>query len=532
MINTQRTNNIQVKTIGKDINYPTWLEYGILALILSSVIIRFTWYGNEIHYFDLAHRWVDPGAFTEHHAARDSSAGRVVAFLLMGSSIRLFGMEMAYAVLTTGLVLAFPAAYFVMVRALKVAILPAAAALAIFVLSAQSLVAYEGMFGSIEPKSFAYLCVLFGLACGFRNRRILAAILFAGAVYLHFLIGAFWGAAILLYYVLHDRGYRAALTPMLVFLCASLPLFLVIALERFGGAHVPLTVDGSSLGAIYSDFRHPHHLSPFLDMDVFLSSWLPGLLLHGVFALAILAWVRLTKEQNPAFSLWLCGLNGYMLLITGLAYLDRETHLISMFFVFRPGSLILLLTLVWGLSRIFEVTSILRSRQVVSLGLAAVLILCADSIAAAMARYAHGPLQLAESLTTSQSKMVQWVHTHTDEQAVIVIEPLPEAGFFRGERELQWVGMERLLKRPTLVNFKLVPTDKADLARWYNLLHWREAVFAGNCDRLSEHPIHYLMARTPESVERLNRCAHLVWQGEDTAILRVASNAQMAYSER
>lgn len=501
--------------------YPVWGEYLVYLFISSSVTIGFNWSGNEIHYFDLAHRWVNSGAFTEFHAVRDSSGGRIIAFFLIGGGIHLWGMEAAYAVFTSLFVILVPAAYLCLVRALRVNLLPAALSIAIFLAGPQCLVAREFLFGSIEPKSFSYVCVLFGLACGFSGRRSGAAVFFVAAVYFHFLVGAFWGSAALVYYALSDKHLRDLKKPLALFVSLTLPLFGLIAFERLAGPTVQLHADAPSLAAIYSDFRHPHHLSPFTDFDVFWRLWSGGFLIHGLFSLGLGAWVMRSSARDNTLAIWLCGLNAYMIAMMVLAFLDRETHLLSMFFIFRPGALTLLLTLIWCSDQLVRVLNVPDRGRINALSLALVLAVCSPSIVSAISRYIHGPILLETRLSLSEAQMVTWIRSNTSSDSVWAIEPVPNADFFRGEGSGQWAGMERLIERPTLVNFKFVPTAKADLARWYNLLFWREAVFAGACERIDAYPVDYLITRTVSGIERLRACTRVVWQGERNAILVV-----------
>ena len=86
-----------------------------------------------------------------------------------------------------------------------------------------------------------------------------------------------------------------------------------------------------------------------------------------------------------------------------------------------------------------------------------------------------------------------------------------------------WLAFERLIDRPTLVSFKFVPTQKADIARWYRLVRWRKAVFEGDCGRTSEHPADYLVTLNVATLARVAVCGDIVWTNGTYGVVRIAS---------
>ena len=500
--------------------FSLWIAYPLFAAILAIVLTPTFWFGNEINYFDLANRWVNADAFSEYHAVRDNTVGRLVSFVMMGTSIQVFGMEGAKTFLSLLLMATVPVAYVCLVRALRVDLLSAALALSVFVISPQSLLGAEYLFSTIEPKTFAYICVLLGLAAAFSDRRIVASCLLAGAVYFHFLVGAFWGAAAIAFYLVKDQHVRSVLRPFAVFLALSVPLFVAILLERMAGSGVTLAGSGLTLSELYAEVRAPHHIAPFVDGSIFIAKWLPGILAHSGIVLVVWLWIIRSDERDKSLAKWVGGLNLYILVAMFLAFLDRETHFLAMFYMFRPSALILLLSLIWGASRLLSPIWLNRKKRLGPICLMIVVVGYVPPTIRSVAQTMNGHLPLASMLSTSEADMVNWIKEHTATDAIVMIEPLNDQPF-KGEGIGQWAGMERLLQRPTLVNYKFVPTDKADLSRWYHLLEWRQSVFDGNCAVIEEYPVAYLMTRTAESIDRLSACTEQVWQGEQIAILQV-----------
>jgi len=503
-------------------HFSLWIAYPLLAAILASVLTPTFWFGNEINYFDLANRWVNADAFSEYHAVRDNTFGRLVSFVMMGTSIQVFGMEGAKTFLSLLLMTTVPVAYICLIRTLRVDLLSATLALSVFLISPQSLLGGEYLFRTIEPKTFAYICVLLGLAGAFSDRRIVASCFLAGAVYIHFLVGAFWGAAAIAFYLVKDKEVRSVLRPFAVFLALSLPLFVTILLERMAGPSVALPGSGLTLNELYAEVRAPHHIAPFVDGSIFIAKWLPGLVGHASFALVAWFWLTRSNEQDKSLATWVAGLNLYILAAMLLAFLDRETHVLSMFYMFRPSALILLLSLIWVISRLLSPIWLNSKRRLGSICLMIIVVGYLPSTIRSVEQTMNGHLPLASMLSTSEADMVDWIEAHTSTDSIVMIEPLNDLPF-KGEGMGAWAGMERLLQRPTLVNYKFVPTDKADLLRWSELLQWRQSVFDGNCTAIDDYPVAYLITRTAESIERLRACTELVWRGEQTAVLQVGS---------
>ena len=494
----------------------SWVLFVACSVILLAPL---SWSGNEINYFDLAHSWIDPNRFTDDHAAKDSSIGRLVSFLAMGGGIQVLGMEGAYHAFRWLFMIVTPLAYLALVRALRIDLSIAALALVVFLFSGrQGLVGEEFLFGSVEPKSFAYIFVLAGLSCAISGRRLLASVLLAAAVYFHFLVGAFWGAAIFGLYLIKDKSALRMVWPLGLFACLVLPLFLGILMERSGS--VATDSFEISLNAIYAQYRAPHHIAPYVEIGTFFVDWFWGFVLHGVAAGLFALSARRQSGVQASVSLWLAGLNAYVILAALIAFLDRETHALALFYLFRPSGLILLLSILWGLARLFDLIIRWRSEAVLFSVIVALMLIASPAIDGA-SRVVKGPAPLASVATPAQAEMIDWIRQNTDQAAIIVVEPVPTARFM-GEAAGIWVGMERLLERPTLVNFKLVPTAKADLARWYRLILWRQALFDGDCDRIGEHPVDYLITRTDSSPARLSACTDLVWQGEANSVLAVS----------
>lgn len=492
------------------------MSIGVLTFLFTIHLVPHLWTGNEVNYFDLAHRWVNPDAFGDAYAVNDASIARMVSFIVIGFGIQSLGMESAFAFFGFCFLIVSPLAYIYLLRSLRIDLLSSALALILFFALDQSLVGHASIFGTVEPKSFAYILVIFGLGLAMTERRITAIILCAAAVYFHILVGGFWGAAVLGLFVLKDGAVRKSLPLLGIFVGLTSPLILAIASARIG------VLPGSSeidLNVVYAVFRNPHHIAPFADSGVFFATWLPGFVLHGLLAAGIGLSAYWSRLDNRSFAIWVAGLNAYVVLAGIIAFLDRETHVLAMFYMFRPSALILLLSMLWVSKHLLSPTrSYLRYLAVAAAAIWMGMHAAVFSYAATF--LIRGHLPLASMLTPAESDLVEWVGTQTPTGSVIVIQPL-SGDRFLGEGSGVWSGMERLLNRPTLVNYKFVPTDKPNMLKWYQLLQWRDAVFAGDCSSIDAYSVDYLIIREAANEPSLAACTDLVWRSGELAVLQV-----------
>jgi hypothetical protein len=129
---------------------------------------------------------------------------------------------------------------------------------------------------------------------------------------------------------------------------------------------------------------------------------------------------------------------------------------------------------------------------------------------------ANPQLPLIATLSSDERKLVDWVKSNTPITATIVVEPTAET-----DQSMRWLSFERFVGRPTLVNFKFVPSNKIDIVRWYRLIKGREALFAGDCSRLAEFKPAYLVSVSAAGREKISRCGERAWSSGTIAVIRL-----------
>lgn len=496
----------------------------VLCCFLAPKVLSSGWTGNEVFYYGIADRWVRPDLYPTTHAIFDDSIARIVSFYLIGSVIYVLGFESAEIWLSAIMLVVYAVAFWRLAKALDLTLLGALLCLSAFLIAKQSLLSGSYIFGGVEPKVFAYCCVLIGVSYGLNGQRFAAIFWMTAATYFHFLIGAFWGGMILWLFVIQTRSWLGAWRETCLFTILCLPLATAIAFERFAGGPLDTSALDMSLAQIYAEFRHPHHLVPFFEPRSFLENWLPGVVTHTAIGTGILIWMyrpRMAMEHD-AVAIWIASLNFYIPIALVIAFFDRSTHYFSALFLFRPAALVLLLTFAWVLGRLAIATWVHRRERLNSLLFAVFMIAVTGQLFLGVQSATIGRTSLSETQTFATASMIEWIRTHTPTDSLILISAAPTERMSE-ETRAPWVGIERLMERSTLVSFKYVPTTDSSLLKWYQLLRWRDGFFAGSCRSYGDIQIDYLVIAGAQTVENVKDCSVTVWRDGDYFVQKVTN---------
>ena len=487
-----------------------------VAVVLTLQIGPFLgWGGNEIHYFDLGLRSVRPEQFGPNHAAFDHSVARFGSFAIIGGMVDFFGYDVALIILRLVAIVACAIAFAYLARCLKLSRAETLATLMLFILVGQSYFAGEWLFAGVEGKVFAYAAIFVSIGLAWRGKDLAAVGVAALATYLHFLVGGFWAGAVIGLIGLKTGNVLRMGGALLVYTMLCLPILAILFYEWFLAPMPDISDLDLTINQIYSAFRNPHHVAPFSTGQ--LRAWLPGLswMAAATCLMAILA--RQEHCERRVLARWLLAMYAYLILSFVLSYFDRHTYLLGPLILFRPNSLILLLTIMLGALWLRQALKGDGDRTLAIIALA-VGIGFAVPRAASLADTLMSPqLPLARILKPNERELIAWLRGNTPPEATVVIEPTALTDW-----AVPGLAFERLIERPTLVSFKFVPTQKADIARWYRLVRWRKAVFEGDCGRTSEHPADYLVTLNAATLTRAAVCGDIVWTNGTYGVVRIA----------
>lgn len=476
------------------------------------------WASNELDYFELALWSLDKSRFTPNHAIFDQSNGRYLANLLMGGTIKLAGLEPAFVILRLLAIVLFALGYALMAGGLGVAVSGAIGALVLFLIIDQAFFAGAWIFKGVEAKVFAYAAVMAGIGLVLKGRWKTGAAVLALATHLHFLVGGFWAAAVLLLLFLRERDGRESAAFFGLYGLLSLPVLAILIYENLLLPAPDMAGLDLTIREIYSVFRASHHVAPFVSLDVFVEEWLPGICwMAGALSLAY--WAMRTRDGRAGIAAWLVCLYLGLAASFVLAFLDRNTHFFGQFYLFRPNALVLLLSLLAGFRWVHDGLPD-GKRAVMPVVCAALLAGFCGPLAVDAARSiaAEPHLPAIPLYGERERDVVRRVIESTRPEDVVVLEPGRDMGF-------PWVAFERLTGRPTLVNLKFIPVYRDDLVRWYRLILWRRAVFEGECAKLAEQPAAYLLTRRNRTLAKVAPCGTVVWKAGGYGLVRVGDQS-------
>ncbi len=478
-----------------------WLALsGLFTLIL---LLR-PWNSNEEIYFQLAYRIVSPDSFSEFHAAFDKSAGRFLIDYLIGWLVSVVGYDAAHTVARAAQIITYATGFTVLFKELNFSVLDALAAIAIVVIAGEQLYGGEWLFKGVEAKTFAYAAVVAALGFGVGGNWRVAVVLLVVATWMHFLIGGFWMVALALLHYLRTSEISRSFHLIALYSLLVLPLFIFIGIEQFGQTLPPTS---PSLTEIYVQ-RITHHIAPFYGAmsEWKIWGWSEGVAATGLIFLAFV--IYLPNARNVALTKLVSLLLLYLLIALVVSFLDRNSFLLSKFYLFRPSSLSLMLAIVVILSEL-RLSMLERSALIRQLALTTLVLLfmltVTKSFVVQVFRPDHQPL----------ADLISAVEQYSEPGEIVLAQPA-DHGFSQLD-----VFLARQLDRPTLVSYKYVPVFPPYLIKWHELIERRKLLFKGNCDALPEYPVGLLVVEDETTLDSVKDCGELVWQGKQGYLVRL-----------
>lgn len=331
-----------------------------------------------------------------------------------------------------------------------------------------------------------------------------AIALAAAATYLHFLVGGFWTLMLLLMQLIWQNNVRAVLWSAAMFAGLMTPLLIVVVPHDLANLVASVPSQGPSADSIYAD-RGAEHIAPFKTRWVFWT-WLPGIVVT-VSLLGVLAGLHRKKFLPPIGVIAATALC-YLLVALVIAFLDRHTHALGKFYLFRPSSFALFLTIA---AIVLAVRRQCSNDARVALALVAtafVTVFAWNAVTRQLDNIRRAPAILFEQ------ELVGAIERNSARQDIVLLEPLHEM-------RAEYGRLHRVIPRPTLVSWKFAPTSPADVLRWYDLIQKRERLFTRGCATPMEPPVTLLVVFSQATAAKLRDCVEVVWEHEEASLLRV-----------
>jgi len=330
-------------------------------------------------------------------------------------------------------------------------------AVSLWLLTGQSLMAGEWIFGGVEQKVFAYGFLILALTALLEGRGLQAGLFCGLAIAFHILVGG-WGAMALgLAAVLsHQRlGKRTVSVFFGTAFALGLPFLLLSLRSQFAPADPGLAVPTSFDPSVFSVvFRNPHHLDP----AVFLTTkkFLKLLVLGG----CVLFMPRSLLEPGKRRILTVFFATVFGIFCMGLVARAAGLYAFLYVYPFRLGDVLIpLFFWLLGLKFLSETgRGILRYRATGALPAVPTLLLFAVALAAAgeMARDIFPNLRMETRAALEEwsafrsaeadpfDEMSGWIREHTSPGSIFAVSPCQQDFVMRAER-------------PVVVSFKMGP---------------------------------------------------------------------------
>lgn len=483
-------------------SFSTLFLFLLPALILLE--LPFSWSGNEENYFQLALARVAPTEFSGFHAVFDASDGRFFFETFLGLVIQRLGYESAHIWMSLLNLVALSGALAYFFSSLRVNLVTSLLSLAAFHLLNQQIIGGEWLLGGVEAKTFAYTFVLLALGTAIRGYVSFSLGLIIVATYFHFLVGGFWALWVFGIIFIYARRVNLLALSFCVYSVAVLPIVYILAQDQLSGSGI----DASRVTELYVS-RNVHHVAPFFSLGDFAYHWFGGILLLAVLLFGVVL-IRSCKPDSWLPNMSLLGLS-YLAFCLVLSLLDSQTFFLAKFYMFRPSSLILLVTLACVFSFLTVKNNAYLDPKIVVTGWLAVFAYLGTESKNTLIAFAQAPDRSSEY---QQLKEAIRVSAHPDDIVLIVT-----SGF--GEETLK---LHRLIENPTLVSYKFVPTNPVDLVEWGARVEYLDGIRKKGCEAdVDSYPVRFLITTETNAKLKLSNCTSLVWEDDsDIALLRLS----------
>ena len=232
--------------------------YLLVLAALSAQYLSFLPAGNEEAYFPLAKQFVDPSWMPHSFVFNEWPGTRILFQLIAGHLLRFLTFEQLAFVgrLAVFTVSAYPLVrFFRLFRFSNVSML---ILLQLFLVRPYW-VGGEFIFCDFEPKSLAYVFVLFSLPMLARGRYLASVLLAAAASYFHILAGGWYAVFALAYIALYERQIVRPFLLGLLYAALMSPFLYYLSTEIHSTGSV---LNGVNLDWVYVFYRNAHHAAP------------------------------------------------------------------------------------------------------------------------------------------------------------------------------------------------------------------------------------------------------------------------------
>jgi hypothetical protein len=512
-----RLNFIKVN-LNKTFNFLSFTEHSfpfrclITFLILARVLSPISWMDNEYHYLMTSYLRLVDSDNSYLFASYNSSFHRLFSEYIFGSFLYCFGIEPGWKILRILTLIFISYSYSLFTNNFKFNTFASSLALSIFTNANQAFYAGEWIFGAVEAKVFSYAFILLGFAYLKNGMQKRSFFCITASIYFHFLVGFFWGSISALYLLFSDKKNKKFFIFLSLICLTSVPMLFLLIAENMYFANIATPVFGFDINHIYSSIRLPHHTRPFSG-ETFL--WKKGFITMTISFLYVIFSFYYFRLRDESFIKTLLIVYVYLLFALLVAFIDQPYDFFGKFYLHRPSSLLKLFTLVIFLDLLYlnflykKNIKLLRSITAFLL-----VIICLHPY------FKHGTsifksffMAPTFALDSNSKNLINWIYLNTNTNDVFLFEETK--GTF-----LSATNFEIITLRPSLVNWKAIPSTNDEIFRWYQNYLTKMRIFDGDCDAVSDMQANYFIAHTEVAQHNLSKCLALTYSNDSYSVFK------------
>ena len=422
--------------------------YPFIALLLFINFFTIVVLPNEEHYFALAKQFIDPTWLQNSFLLTEWPGERLFYQYIAGWLLSFLSFPATAAVGKLIIIICISYPLSVLFRKTELTNLEILFALQVFFFGNQTFFAGEFMIGTFEPKTIAYIFILFALVMFLKGNRAGTLISAVIATYFHFLVGGWFILYLNLYIIFHQFNLKKWLTFNLVYFVLVLP-FIIYLIN--GVKDIPSEKDGILYNYLITVVRNPWHT--VIDYTQFF-----GIIL--MISALVISYVFISKHTHD----WALQLNrlNICIMLTILAFVMisffDKTYFFSKFFPYRGASfslLLFILTFAVALKNLFQ-----KNPEIIE---KVSLIMLALLIPFVLKSLADQYYRIKQADDKKLTEIYSYIRQHTQKDDTFLFAGYNYASNVKTSFETSF---SRETDRPLMVLFKFAKYD-ANIYEWY-----------------------------------------------------------------
>ena len=504
--------------------------FALIFILIMLMMPPNKWYSNEEQYLGYVWRNFSSDNLVNISALKDTANHRFLYDTISGFAISHIGFEWTHALgrIIVALLYSLSLVYFF--RSLGLSTIASCTIILTFVGLGEDILGGEWLFKGFEPKNLAYPFVFFSFSTSLKSRFGHSYLFLTLATYFHFLVGGFWFLITWLGQLYWTRNFKQTVFDSCRYFILCAPLLGMIGIEQLQNQATFSSDPPASW--IYSYFRAPHHVAPFASASQFKLLWYKGVFLLFCLTIASITIYRYGNKNEREFSKLILALNIYFIFSLLISYIDKN-GVLGKFYLFRPSSIALLLTLcLYGLflkNRIsknyqpisFIVLILISSLTIPTLQGHEIFYRRFESAVLGKAPIYSPLFTFKDFLPGLRSSLPGYKHHYSELEKIILASNKTDIFLIDPKIEMSYLSFERKYNRPTLVFYKFVPTTSSGIVRWYELLKMRDNLFNQGCpsDLTNNYHIRYLIAH--KNNDNINVCGQEIYRDRRVKLIEL-----------